>query len=94
MKPILSIVTVILLTTGCANYQPTDSDAVTPDMLMKGFTNPPDSVKPWVYWYWISDNNTREGYCDGSMADVGYEKPDRKYFECMPMEPAFARWCR
>ncbi len=73
MKPILSIVTVILLTTGCANYQPTDSDAVTPDMLMKGFTNPPDSVKPWVYWYWISDNNTREGVTRDleAMAEVG-----------------------
>lgn len=73
MKPILSIVTVILLTTGCANYQPTDSDAVTPDMLMEGFTNPPDSVKPWVYWYWISDNNTREGVTRDleAMAEVG-----------------------
>ncbi|NMC37204.1 MAG: glycoside hydrolase family 2 [Bacteroidales bacterium] len=73
MKTTLTIAFVILITAGCTHDQPVGSDAVTPEMLVEGFTNPPDSVKPWVYWYWISDNNTREGVtCDlEAMAEVG-----------------------
>lgn len=29
--------------------------------LTKAFQKPPDSVKPWVYWYWYSDNISKEG---------------------------------
>ena len=29
--------------------------------LEDGFANPPDSTKPWVYWYWISDSISKEG---------------------------------
>lgn len=25
------------------------------------FAQPPDSTKPWVYWYWISDNISKDG---------------------------------
>ncbi|MEW6236254.1 MAG: glycosyl hydrolase [Candidatus Omnitrophota bacterium] len=25
------------------------------------FTHPPDSAKPWVYWWWLNGNVTREG---------------------------------
>jgi hypothetical protein len=73
MKPIFAIAFVILLTAGCTNDRPLDSDPVTPEMLAEGFTNPPDSVKPWVYWYWISDNNTREGVTRDleAMAEAG-----------------------
>jgi hypothetical protein len=31
------------------------------DSLERGFAQPPDSTKPWCYWYWISDNISREG---------------------------------
>ncbi|HWQ93095.1 MAG TPA: glycosyl hydrolase, partial [Clostridia bacterium] len=31
------------------------------DDLERGFANPPVSTKPWCYWYWISDNISREG---------------------------------
>ena len=27
----------------------------------EAFDNPPESTKPWVYWYWISDNISKEG---------------------------------
>ena len=30
-------------------------------MLERGFAQPPDSTKPWCYWYWITDNISREG---------------------------------
>jgi hypothetical protein len=29
--------------------------------LRQGFVTPPDSVKPSVYWYWMSDNISQEG---------------------------------
>lgn len=29
--------------------------------LEKDFRNPPESTKPWVYWYWISSHITKEG---------------------------------
>ena len=35
--------------------------ALPPDALDAGFTNPPVQTRPWCYWYWISDNISREG---------------------------------
>lgn len=32
-----------------------------PDALKAGFITPPDSVKPSVYWYWMSDNISATG---------------------------------
>lgn len=29
--------------------------------LEQGFRQPPDSVRPWVYWFWLNGNITREG---------------------------------
>ena len=34
--------------------------APLPD-LEHGFREPPEQSKPWCYWYWISDNMSREG---------------------------------
>ena len=31
------------------------------DSLAKGFQSPPDSARPWVYWFWLNGNITREG---------------------------------
>jgi hypothetical protein len=34
----------------------------TPDIhLENGFLHPPDSAKPFVYWYWINQNISKEG---------------------------------
>ncbi|MBI5396209.1 MAG: glycoside hydrolase family 2, partial [Verrucomicrobia bacterium] len=35
--------------------------AAADDALARGFAAPPDSTKPWCYWYWISDNISRDG---------------------------------
>ncbi|RYG23007.1 hypothetical protein EON82_15370, partial [bacterium] len=32
-----------------------------PDDLLRGFLNPPASARPWVYWYFMEGNITREG---------------------------------
>ena len=29
--------------------------------LEKGFINPPDSAKPWVYWFWLNGNLSKDG---------------------------------
>lgn len=29
--------------------------------LEKGFVSPPESARPWVYWFWLSGNITRAG---------------------------------
>jgi hypothetical protein len=31
------------------------------DNLANGFVRPPDSARPWVYWFWLNSNITREG---------------------------------
>jgi hypothetical protein len=72
-KSILIPVVIILIATGCRNSEISNPDPVNGDMLVEGFRIPPDSVKPWVYWYWISDNNTKEGITKDleAMADAG-----------------------
>lgn len=41
--------------------------------IERGFQTPPDSVKPSVYWYWLSDNISKEGVTRDleAMAEVG-----------------------
>lgn len=41
--------------------------------LEEGFRRPPEQTKPWCYWYWISDNITKEGITADleAMARVG-----------------------
>ena len=29
--------------------------------LEQGFTHPPDSARPWVYWFWLNGNITSNG---------------------------------
>ena len=31
------------------------------DELQRGFAHPPDSARPWVYWFWLNGNITRKG---------------------------------
>lgn len=53
MNKALLLFTGILLL-GCS-HKPVDND------LEQVFSNPPESTKPWCYWYWISDNISKEG---------------------------------
>lgn len=41
--------------------------------LEAAFRNPPESTKPWTYWYWIDDNISMEGITRDleAMAEVG-----------------------
>ncbi len=41
--------------------------------LQAGFVTPPDSLKPWIYYYWISDHVSKEGITKDleAMAKIG-----------------------
>jgi alpha-L-rhamnosidase len=43
------------------------------DQLESDFVQPPNQTRPWCYWYWISDNVSREGITHDleAMARVG-----------------------
>ncbi len=62
---ILLILSMNILFNACKE----ESDTVFED----AFDNPPESTKPWVYWYWISDNISKEGITRDleTMAKVG-----------------------
>ena len=38
-----------------------EQDALTADQLLADFLNPPEATRPWVYWYFMDGNLTREG---------------------------------
>jgi len=61
MRIITNLFVIVLLMASCIRSKTETRDPVTADMLAEGFIVLPDSVKPWVYWYWISDNNSKEG---------------------------------
>src|SRR5664279_4261017 len=37
------------------------AQAASMQQLTDGFANPPASARPWVYWFWINGNITKEG---------------------------------
>jgi len=37
------------------------ASSTTATTLEESFANPPDSARPWVYWYFMDGNTTREG---------------------------------
>jgi hypothetical protein len=55
MKKQILIVTLALCIVACAGPVPVAND------LANGFVKPPDSARPWVYWFWLNSNITREG---------------------------------
>jgi hypothetical protein len=65
MNKVLLLFAAILLLG--AFQKPKDND------LEQVFSNPPETTKPWCYWYWISDNISKEGITKDleAMAKVG-----------------------
>lgn len=49
--------------TGRATAAPAATPAgdLTYPHLARGFMHPPASARPWVYWFWLNGNVTREG---------------------------------
>lgn len=67
---LLSLTVIVLhsatVSAGTASSGPAQS-------LEAGFARPPDATKPWCYWYWISDNISKDGITRDleAMARVG-----------------------
>jgi len=53
---LILILAVFMAYFGCSPCQ-----AKTPDDLAQNFVSPPDSARPWVYWFWVNNNVTKEG---------------------------------
>ena len=49
------LLTLLALTTLCGLNLTAAND------LERGFAHPPDSARPWVYWFWLSGNITSNG---------------------------------
>src|SRR5262249_8384245 len=51
-----------LMSLGCFGATP-NSEMTQGSMeeLRKGFSHPPDDTRPWVYWFWMDGNITKEG---------------------------------
>ncbi len=50
-----------ILSTGVAALGAMSAPAGAMDDLQKAFVAPPDTARPWVYWYFMDGNMTREG---------------------------------
>lgn len=68
--PCLTVAAILLLGTCLVGAEPAENTA---SPLVQGFLRPPEQTKPWVYWYWITDNISREGITRDleAMARVG-----------------------
>jgi hypothetical protein len=53
-KPVVAFLVVLLAYFAACAPKKTDA-------LRAGFVRPPDSARPWVYWFWLNSNITREG---------------------------------
>ncbi len=58
MKRALFAVGVFLALTGCFLAAGSGEKA---DDLALGFHSPPDSAKPWAYWWWLNGNVSKVG---------------------------------
>lgn len=69
LTALLSIGMLSVVTISLTKKRPPTSFAT----IEQGFQMPPDSVKPSVYWYWLSDNISKEGVTRDleAMAEIG-----------------------
>ncbi len=64
---------VLCITAVCTVLSLPARDVVAQSPLEAGFHQPPAATRPWCYWYWISDNISKEGITRDleAMARVG-----------------------
>jgi hypothetical protein len=60
-RQMLPFVLIVIAFLGAAACGRGPSGRAPSDELAAGFADPPDSVRPWVYWMWMDGNLTREG---------------------------------
>jgi hypothetical protein len=63
------------------------------DLIEKNFLNPPESAKPWVFWYWMHGAVSKEGITADleAMKEVGiggaYLMPIKDTSSAIPFQP-------
>lgn len=99
-KYIRKCLSIVITALACINYLAADGN------LQDCFNDPPESAKPWVFWYWMCGNATREGITDDleAMAEIGIagaylmpiDRPGEKYDAMCkverPAEPLSDYW--
>jgi hypothetical protein len=60
MKNIIFVLLLALTALSLPQCTPDTKSAATAD-LAKNFVAPPAEARPWVYWFWLNSNITREG---------------------------------
>lgn len=72
------VATVFFLSGAFIHFSCSKKNKTAPDFskIKKGFQSPPDSVQTSIYWYWISDNISKEGVVKDleSMKRVGINR--------------------
>ena len=61
MRNKTTLATLFLTVSTMAGLFLTVDVGASPSDLAKGFAVPPQSARPWVYWFWLDGNITREG---------------------------------
>lgn len=61
MKKSINLLFFIVLLFVFVSGRPDNQSATRKSTLESGFVTPPDSIQTSVYWFWISDNISREG---------------------------------
>lgn len=56
-----TLVGIILLSAAWAAETPPARSLDSEAEIERGFLDPPESARPWVYWFWLNGNITREG---------------------------------
>ncbi len=57
--PFRTAAAAVSILTGC--FAGSRGEAQEADHLAREFISPPDSARPWVYWFWMDGNLSREG---------------------------------
>ncbi len=58
---LISVLALILFGSIACGRRPAAPAAQPSAELLNGFVSPPASARPWVYWFWLNGNITREG---------------------------------
>lgn len=74
----LCVITILAILMACSSQNKSlkSADVTVLSSIEKGFINPPDTMQTSVYWYWISDNISKEGVVKDlhSMKKVGINR--------------------
>lgn len=74
--PLIVLLVIIISAYNIQTYKQEKTPQISREKLAEGFISPGDSMQTSVYWYWISDNISKEGVVKDlhSMKEVGINR--------------------